>query len=165
MDQFDTIIEIPKNSKVKYEFCKESSRIRVDRILSSAYNYPYNYGYMDNTIAEDGDALDIIILNDQPIYPGTIITVKPVGVLLMRDGNSFHDLKNDPKILSYPIESVDKRYSKINDIDNVPELDKLILKDFFSNYKNNEKKVVVVDGFDNKKKAIDIINESINYNT
>ena len=162
MKEFDTIIEIPQNSKVKYEFCQNSNRIRVDRILSSAYNYPYNYGYMDNTIAEDGDPLDILILNDQPIFPGTIITVKPVGVLLMRDGNSFQDLKNDPKILAYPTESVDKRYLNINDINNIPELDKLILKDFFSNYKNNDTKVVVVDGFDNRDKAIEIIQQSLN---
>jgi len=98
--ELDAIIEVPQNSKVKYEFCEQSSRIRVDRILPSAYNYPFNYGYIENTIADDGDSLDIMILNDQPIYPMSIINVKPVGVLLMRDGKDMDNLEGDPKILS-----------------------------------------------------------------
>lgn len=156
-DVIDAIIEVPKNSKVKYEFCEESQKIRVDRILPSAYNYPFNYGYIENTIAEDKDTLDIVILNDQPIFPMSIIKVKPIGVLLMRDGKSIDTLENDPKILAYPIESVDKRYKNNNSINDLQELDKLILKDFFSNYKNNENKVSIVDGFDSKEKALEII--------
>lgn len=156
-DVIDAIIEVPKNSKVKYEFCEESQKIRVDRILPSAYNYPFNYGYIENTIAEDNDTLDIVILNDQPLFPMSIIKVKPIGVLLMRDGKSIDTLENDPKILAYPIESVDKRYKNYNSINDLQELDKLILKDFFSNYKNNENKVSIVDGFDSKEKAIEII--------
>lgn len=84
MSQFnviDAIIEVPKNSKVKYEFCEESQKIRVDRILPSAYNYPFNYCYIENTIAEDNDTLDIVILNDQPLFPMYIIKIKPIGVL------------------------------------------------------------------------------------
>jgi len=156
-DVIDAIIEVPKNSKVKYEFCEESQKIRVDRILPSAYNYPFNYGYIENTIAEDNDTLDIVILNDQPLFPMSIIKVKPIGVLLMRDGKSIDTLENDPKILAYPIESVDKRYKNNNSINDLQELDKLILKDFFSNYKNNENKVSIVDSFDSKEKALEII--------
>jgi inorganic pyrophosphatase len=156
-DVIDAIIEVPKNSKVKYEFCEESQKIRVDRILPSAYNYPFNYGYIENTIAEDNDTLDIVVLNDQPLFPMSIIKVKPIGVLLMRDGKSIDTLENDPKILAYPIESVDKRYKNYNSINDLQELDKLILKDFFSNYKNNENKVSIVDGFDSKEKALEII--------
>lgn len=156
----DAIIEVPKNSKVKYEFCEKSNQIRVDRILPSAYNYPFNYGYIDYTLAEDGDKLDIVVLNDQPIYPMSIIKVKPIGVLLMRDGPDENNLESDPKILAYPIKKVDQRYADINDITDVSNVDKLILRDFFSNYKNNENKISIVEEFQDKNEAIKIIQES-----
>jgi inorganic pyrophosphatase len=158
--KFDTIIEIPKDSKVKYEFCCESNKIRVDRILPSAYNYPYNYGYIENTMAEDGDSLDVVVMSDQPIFPMSVISVKPVGILYMRDGNNIDNLERDPKILAYPIYSVDRRYKNINSINDIPELDKIILKDFFTNYKNNENKITIVDGFGDYNEAINIIEES-----
>ena len=158
--ELDAIIEVPKNSKVKYEFCEQSARIRVDRILPSAYNYPFNYGYIDFTLAEDGDKLDVVVLNDQPIFPMSIIKVKPIGVLLMRDGPDTNNLESDPKILAYPIKKVDQRYADINDITDISNVDKLILKDFFSNYKNNENKISIVDGFKDKNEAIKIIEES-----
>lgn len=159
--EIDAIIEVPKDSKVKYEFCKDSNKIRVDRILPSAYNYPFNYGYIDNTIADDGDALDIIIINDQPIYPMSVIKVRPVGVLLMRDGKTEDTLENDPKIIAVPSLSVDKRYKYMNDIGDIADLDKMILKDFFSNYKNNEQKISRVDGFGSIDDAWNIINKSV----
>ncbi len=158
--EFDTIVEIPKDSKVKYEFCCESNKIRVDRILPSAYNYPYNYGYVENTTAEDGDSLDVVVMSDQPIFPMSVIRVKPVGILYMRDGKDIDHLERDPKILAYPVYSVDRRYKNINSINDIPELDKIILKDFFTNYKNNENKITIVDGFGDYNDAINIIEES-----
>lgn len=158
--EFDTIVEIPKDSKVKYEFCCESNKIRVDRILPSAYNYPYNYGYVENTIAEDGDSLDVVVMSDQPIFPMSVIRVKPVGILYMRDGQDIDHLERDPKILAYPVYSVDRRYKNINSINDIPELDKIILKDFFTNYKNNENKITIVDGFGDYNDAINVIEES-----
>jgi len=158
--EFDTIVEIPKDSKVKYEFCYESNKIRVDRILPSAYNYPYNYGYVENTTAEDGDSLDVVVMSDQPIFPMSVIRVKPVGILYMRDGKDIDHLEKDPKILAYPVYSVDRRYKNINSINDIPELDKIILKDFFTNYKNNENKITIVDGFGDYNEAINVIEES-----
>jgi inorganic pyrophosphatase len=158
--EFDTIVEIPKDSKVKYEFCCESNKIRVDRILPSAYNYPYNYGYVENTTAEDGDSLDVVVMSDQPIFPMSVIRVKPVGILYMRDGKNIDHLERDPKILAYPVYSVDRRYKNINSINDIPELDKIILKDFFTNYKNNENKITIVDGFGDYDEAINVIEES-----
>lgn len=158
--EFDTIVEIPKDSKVKYEFCCESNKIRVDRILPSAYNYPYNYGYVENTIAEDGDSLDVVVMSDQPIFPMSVIRVKPVGILYMKDGKDIDHLEIDPKILAYPVYSVDRRYKNINSINDIPELDKIILKDFFKNYKNNENKITVIDGFGDYDDAINVIEES-----
>ncbi len=159
--ELDAIVEVPKDSKVKYEFCKDSNKIRVDRILPSAYNYPFNYGYIDNTLADDGDALDIIVINDQPIYPMSVVKVRPIGVLLMRDGNTEDTLENDPKIIAVPSIKVDKRYKYINDIGDIADLDKMILKDFFSNYKNNEQKISRVDGFSGVDDAWNIINKSL----
>ncbi len=158
--EIDAIVEVPRDSKVKYEFCKDTNKIRVDRILPSAYNYPFNYGYIEETIADDGDALDIIIINDQPIYPMSILKVRPIGVLLMKDGPNEDNLENDPKIIAVPASSVDKRYKNIDDISEMSDIDKLILKDFFSNYKNNENKVTRVDGFANKDVANEIIYRS-----
>jgi len=160
--EFDAIVEIPKDSKVKYEFCCESNKIRVDRILPSAYNYPYNYGYIENTIAEDGDSIDVVVMNDQPIFPMSVIRVKPVGILHMRDGKDINHLERDPKILAYPVYSVDRRYKNINSINDIPELDKIILKDFFTNYKNNENKISIVDGFGDYNEAIIAIEHSQN---
>jgi len=91
----------------------------------------------------------------------SIIKVKPIGVLIMKDGKTIDTLENDPKILAYPVESVDKRYKNYNDVSDIQELDKLILKDFFSNYKNNENKIVLVEGFGDKKTAKEIIQKSI----
>lgn len=153
----DAIIEIPKDSKVKYEFCYNTNKIRVDRILPSAYNYPFNYGYIENTIADDGDAVDIIVINDQPIFPMSVIKVRPIGVLLMKDGITSDNLDNDPKIIACPVQSVDKRYKYMSDIDDIPEIDKMILKDFFNNYKNNENKITFVEGFANRDQALEII--------
>ena len=158
--EIDAIVEVPRDSKVKYEFCKDTNKIRVDRILPSAYNYPFNYGYIEETIADDGDALDIIIINDQPIYPMSILKVRPIGVLLMKDGPNEDNLENDPKIIAVPTSSVDKRYNNIDNISEMSDIDKLILKDFFSNYKNNENKVTRVDGFANKDVANEIIYRS-----
>jgi len=158
--EIDAIVEVPRDSKVKYEFCKDTNKIRVDRILPSAYNYPFNYGYIEETIADDGDALDIIIINDQPIYPMSILKVRPIGVLLMKDGPNEDNLENDPKIIAVPASSVDKRHKNIDDISEMSDIDKLILKDFFSNYKNNENKVTRVDGFANKDVANEIIYRS-----
>ena len=158
--QLDAIVEVPKDSKVKYEFCYNTNKIRVDRILPSAYNYPFNYGYIENTRADDGDALDIVIINDQPIYPMSVIKVKPIAVLYMRDGKTLESLESDPKIIACPSDSVDKRYINMNNVEDIPELDKLILKDFFSNYKNNENKIAIVDGFGDKYEAIHIIEKS-----
>ena len=154
--EIDAIVEVPKDSKVKYEFCYETNKVRVDRILPSAYNYPFNYGYSEKTLAEDGDALDIIIINEQPIYPMSVIKVRPIGVMMMIDGDV-----PDPKIIACPATSVDKRYKYMTDITDLPEIDKLILKDFFSNYKNNEQKVTSVTGFLDRNEASDIINRSV----
>lgn len=153
--EIPVIIEIPKNSKVKYEINHDTQELIVDRILPSAYNYPHNYGYLDKTLAEDNDPIDILVLNDQAFFPGSIIKCYPVGVLLMEDHGEI-----DPKIIAVPIPKVDKRYSDINDITDISKHELNIIKDFFENYKNNENKTVICKGFENQEHAQKLINEA-----
>src|SRR4051794_15601215 len=89
------IVEIPKGSKVKYEIDKDTGLIRVDRILFSAVYYPANYGFIPQTLSEDGDALDILILGQESVVPLAILNAKPIGVMKMRDQES-----EDHKIIS-----------------------------------------------------------------
>ena len=153
--EFDTTIEIPKNSKVKYEIDHHTNKLIVDRILTSAYNYPHNYGYIEKTLAEDNDPIDVLVLNDQEFYPSSLIRCRPIGVLLMDDNGEI-----DPKIIGVPVSKVDKRYDDINEITDISKHELNIIKDFFENYKNNENKIVKTTGFKNKEYAIQLIREA-----
>ena len=145
--EVDMIVEIPRNSNVKYEYDKDKKRMRCDRIISTSMLYPGNYGYIPNTLSGDGDPLDILLLCDYPIYPGTIVKVKIIGVLLTEDEKG-----NDEKIIAVPSHEVDISYNEIN---NYTDLDKVTLqkiKHFFTHYKDNETKkwVNVKEYKDNK---------------
>ena len=98
----DAIIEIPFNSFVKYEIDKEANRMRCDRVLHTAMAYPGNYGYFPNTLAGDGDPLDVLVISEYALHPGTIINVKIVGVLLTKDEKG-----SDEKIIAVPAPTVD----------------------------------------------------------
>ena len=153
--EIEVTIEIPKNSKVKYEI--KNNELYVDRILPSAYNYPHNYGYIKNTLALDNDPIDVLVLNDQPFYPTSKIVCNPIGVIIMEDHGEI-----DPKIIAVPTNDIDKRYSDINDITDISQHEINIIIDFFKNYKNNENKFVHIEGVRNKEYAIELINDSIN---
>lgn len=148
----DAIIEVPKNTNLKYEFDKKSNMIRLDRILHSSMIYPYNYGYIPNTLAGDGDPLDIMIISEFKIYPNTVISCRIIGVLVTEDEKGM-----DEKILAVPAESVDPSYNNINEY---TDLDKSILQKieyFFTHYKSNEpNKWIKIHSFLNKSDAIDL---------
>lgn len=148
-------IEIPKNSKVKYEIDHHTHKLFVDRILQTAYNYPHNYGFIEKTLAEDNDPIDVLVINDQPFFPKSSVKCIPIGVLLMEDHGDI-----DPKIIAVPSPSVDIRYSDIKDITDISTHELNIIKDFFKNYKNNENKTVHIKGFENKETAIKLIEEA-----
>ena len=154
--EVDMIVEIPRNSNVKYEYDKDKKRMRCDRIISTSMLYPGNYGYIPNTLSGDGDPLDILLLCDYPIYPGTIVKVKIIGVLLTEDEKG-----NDEKVIAVPSHEVDISYNEIN---NYTDLDKVTLqkiKHFFTHYKDNEtKKWVNVKEYKDNKSAIEIFNSS-----
>jgi inorganic pyrophosphatase len=153
----DMIVEIPYNSYVKYEYDKIENKIRCDRILNTAMNYPGNYGYIPNTLSGDGDPLDILVITEYQLYPGIIIEVKIIGVLLTEDEKG-----QDEKIIAVPSYKVDPNYRDVNNYNDLPKWTITKIQHFFEHYKDNEdNKWVKVTGFRNSKEAIKIYQKSI----
>lgn len=146
------IIEIPKNSNIKYEYDIKTNKIAVDRILKGSNVYPENYGFIPNTLDYDGDPLDIVLISNFKIYPGIEVDAKIIGVLYMEDQGEI-----DNKLIG-----VIDGDSDYNGIDNINDIEKSRLnriEDFFKNYKLLENKPVVIKGFGNKDKAEHIYKE------
>lgn len=139
-------IEIPANaSPIKYEIDKDMDALLVDRFMATPMFYPANYGYINNTLADDGDPLDVLVITPYPVVPGSVIRARPVGVLKMSD-----EAGGDEKLLAVPHEKLTQLYNGIQDIDDVPQLLKDQIVHFFENYKDLEKgKWVKVDGWEN----------------
>lgn len=149
----DMIVEIPRNSNVKYEYDKESNLMRCDRIISTAMLYPGNYGYVPDTLSGDGDPLDILLLCDYPIYPGTVIKVKTIGVLLTEDEKG-----DDEKLIAIPSHEVDQSSMTINCLEDLGAHILNKIKHFFQHYKDNEtQKWVHVKDFADQNEALSII--------
>ena len=151
----DVIIEIPLGENVKYEL--ENGSLRCDRILNTSMVYPGNYGYLPNTLAKDGDALDILLVNSDKLYPTTKIKSTIIGALEMEDEEGI-----DFKLIAIPHESVSPHFSHIQNIDHLQPclLDKI--KHFFQHYKDNDsKKWSKVGNFISKEKAFEIVKDSV----
>ena len=153
----DIIIEIPYNSFVKYEYDKQKKIMRCDRVLHTAMSYPGNYGYIPDTLSGDGDPLDILMICEYPIYPGTIVQAKIIGVLLTKDEKG-----NDEKILAVPAPLVDPNYSHIQNYTDLPKWTLSKIKHFFKHYKDTEdNKWVEVKEFKGKTEAMKVYQKSI----
>lgn len=153
----DCLIEISKDSNIKYEYDKDSKKLRCDRFLHTSMAYPYNYGYIPNTLSDDGDPIDILVICDYKIIPNCLISTKIVGVLEMRDEKGF-----DEKLIAVPSQKIDPTSKYINDIDDLPKslLDKI--HHFFKHYKDTENnKYSEVIGFKNKEVANNYLKKSI----
>jgi inorganic pyrophosphatase len=137
----NVLIEIPAGSKNKYEFDKELGAFALDRVLYSAVQYPYDYGFIPNTLADDGDPLDGLVMMDQPTFPGCIIPARPLGMLLMIDGGD-----RDEKLLCVPAK--DPRYANYKSLADVPQHRLDEIAEFFRTYKNLEKKVTEIQGWE-----------------
>lgn len=157
-NDFNVIIEIAMNDNpVKYEFNKEIGAITVDRFMQTPMFYPCNYGFIPHTLSQDGDPVDVLVISQYPIIPGAVITVRPVGVLIMEDESGI-----DEKILAVPINKIDVMFERIKDIDDVLPITKDRINHFFENYKKLEKgKWVKIVSWANTKKALDLIEEAI----
>ena len=126
--EFDVVIEIPRGSRNKYEVDHDSGLIRLDRTLFTATQYPADYGFIPDTLGEDGDPLDALVLVLEPTFPGCLIRSRPIGMFRMRD-----EMGNDDKILC--VAATDPRVAHLRDIEDVPEFDRLEIHHFFEVYK------------------------------
>jgi|SRR3989344_3098535 len=146
-ESFTVVIEIPKLSRVKYELDKDSGQIRVDRVLYSPMHYPANYGFAPQTLWDDGDPLDVLVLSHEAVVPGCLIEVRPIGVLDMVD-----DGEGDAKILAVPVK--DPRFKNINDIADVEPHILEEVTHFFKVYKDLQKKEVLVKPWQGRETAL-----------
>ncbi|MCV7196538.1 inorganic diphosphatase [Mycobacterium angelicum] len=129
--QFDVTIEIPKGERNKYEIDHETGRVRLDRYLYTPMGYPTDYGFIEDTLGEDGDPLDALVLLPQPLFPGVLVEARPVGMFRMVDEKG-----GDDKVLCVP--AGDHRWDHIQDIGDVPEHELDAIKHFFVHYKDLE---------------------------
>ncbi|CAM3805169.1 inorganic diphosphatase [Alicyclobacillus pomorum] len=150
----DAFIEIPKGSQNKYEFDKEAGVFRLDRVLYSPMHYPTEYGYIQNTLAEDGDPLDVLVLTSFPTFPGCVIETRVVGVLVMSD-----DKGQDEKLLG--VAETDPRFSHVQTLDDVPPHILKEIAHFFEVYKDLEGKETKIEGWKGRDDAERILQESI----
>lgn len=136
--KFDAVIEIPKGSKAKYELDKSTGMLRLDRILFTSTVYPANYGFIPKTLADDGDALDVLVLSGEPILPMTLVSCAPIGVIKMVDGGEA-----DEKIIAVCLG--DPAYKNYTALADLPRhvLDEMM--HFFSVYKSLENKITAVE--------------------
>lgn len=132
-EEVNVLIEIPKDTNVKYEFDKEMEIMVVDRFSKTSMNYPLNYGFVPATLSGDGDPVDVLVLSEKAIALGTIVTVRPIGMLEMEDESGI-----DAKVLGVPAVTGDM-YSAYNDITDVSEDLKNQIKHFFEHYKDLDK--------------------------
>lgn len=133
-------VEIPRGSRNKYEADHETGDIFLDRMLFSSMHYPADYGFIPNTLAEDGDPLDIMALVVEPTFPGCRIRVRPIGLFLMEDQGL-----PDHKVISVPWN--DPRFDDLKDVDDIPEHTRLEFDHFFTVYKQLEKKKTAALGW------------------
>lgn len=132
-EDINVYIEIPQGSLIKYELDHEADAIFVDRFAFTTMGYPANYGFIPNSMSEDGDPLDVLVLSIQPVHPGTVIPSKPIGMLEMEDEAGI-----DTKILAVPLPKVDPFFGNWNDIGDIPDAYKNRIKHFFEHYKELE---------------------------
>lgn len=151
------VIEIPQGSSIKYEVDKKSGAVFVDRFLFTAMYYPFNYGFIPNTLAEDGDPTDVLVISSQPVVPGSVIRSRPIGMLEMEDEEGI-----DTKIIAIPVSKLDRSFDNINDVNDLPEATLEKIKHFFEHYKELEKgKWVKVKEFKSAETAKEAIKQDL----
>ena len=152
--KFEAFIEIPKGSKVKYELDKETGLLKLDRVLYTSTVYPANYGFIPRTYADDLDPLDVLVLCGETIYPASLVTCYPIGVIKMIDGGSL-----DEKIIAIPCD--DPTYNSYYDIQELPKHVFEEMMHFFEVYKSLEHKQTTVKEICHRDEAMEIINKCL----
>jgi inorganic pyrophosphatase len=151
---FPAIIEIPKGSKNKYELDKETGLLRLDRVLHSAVYYPADYGFIPRTFCDDGDPLDVLVLSQEPVYPLTLVEARAIGVMRMRDEKGIDD-----KIVA--VSTRDPAFADYLHKDQLPQHVLREVRQFFKDYKELERKEVVIEELLGPSEAVQIIREAI----
>jgi len=130
----NVVVEVPIGGEpIKYEMDKASGAMFVDRILYTAMRYPGNYGFVPHTLSGDGDPIDVLIANQRPLIPGSVINCRAVGVLYMKD-----EAGEDEKIIAVPSEKVSAMFNHINNFRDLPEIQRRQISHFFEHYKDLE---------------------------
>lgn len=146
----ECIIEIPMGTKNKYEVNKETGRITLDRVLYSALTYPGEYGFIEDTLSEDGDPLDILVISSYPTFPGCVVSARILGYLTVIDNG-----EHDEKVLA--VVDKDPRFDGINELSDLKDHQKAEIKDFFESYKKLQNIKVEIRNFHNKEEALKLI--------
>lgn len=150
----NVIIEIPKGSKNKYEIDKKTGLIALDRVMHTSQDYPFDYGFVPQTLWHDGDPLDVVVLSTYAFAPGILVKARPVAVVHMVDGGD-----RDEKIIAVPCE--DPRFEHVSDLADVNKHTLKEIEHFFLTYKNLQNKEVLINGIDGKAEAEAAFEESL----
>ena len=149
------LIEIPRGSRNKYEFDKETGRIKLDRVLHSSVTYPADYGFIPDSLSDDGDPLDVIVITRFPTFPGCVVEAKPIALIDMIDTK-----KGDEKIVAVPVG--DPQFASWNELEDIPEALKNEINEFFKTYKNLEPgKFVEIQGWKGREEAEAMIKKAL----
>jgi inorganic pyrophosphatase len=151
---FEVTVEIPSGSRNKYEYDHERHRFVLDRVLYSSVHYPCDYGYIDGSLADDGDPLDVLVLISEPTFPGCVLRAQPIGVLDMTD-----DKGHDYKILA--VAHDDPRWDETRALDDLPPHWLREIENFFATYKELEGRETLVRGWLGAQRAWEIIEQSM----
>ena len=157
-EDVNVIIEVPLGGQpIKYELDKEAGTLVVDRFLYTPMSYPGNYGFVPHTLSEDGDPIDVLVINTRELVPGCVINVRPVGVLIMEDNAG-----QDEKVIAVPSHALTKRYDHVLTISDLPEITMQQIEHFFEHYKDLEPgKWVKIGDWHGAEDAKQLIVESI----
>ena len=145
-EEFNTIIEIPKGSKNKYEIDKDTGLIKLDRAMKTSQDYPFDYGFAPQTLWEDNDPLDVVVLTTYSLEPSILVNVRPVAVMEMIDNG-----ESDYKIIAVPTK--DPRWDEVQNLEDVNKHTVKEIQHFFETYKQIENKKVQINGIKGKKEA------------
>lgn len=152
----NALIEIPQGSKTKYEIDKKTGLLKLDRVIYSSFHYPINYGFIPQTLGKDGDPLDILVMCSEAIQPLCLVEALVIGNMQMIDSDMIDD-----KIIAVAIKDPSVNY--IDSLDKIPQHFFSVLRNYFEQYKVLENKEVKIHDFQEKEKAFEIINESIEF--
>ena len=154
----NVIIEVPIGGEpIKYEMDKAAGTMVVDRFLYTSMRYPGNYGFIPHTLSEDGDPCDLLVISQRTLVPGAVIAVRPVGVMKMVD-----EAGGDEKIIGVPVSRITRRYEKVRNYTDLPEIQVKQIEHFFEHYKDLEEgKWAKTDGWGDAAEAKRLIVEAI----